>query len=724
VRHGPETGGGSPASEANFLSKAYIRGTAPFACGERVSEPFDNKRRGGVGPNMSDSSESAATNTPPGDVEAWIQSQPFTTTADIDVPNRLLDQVIGQDEAVEVAKKAAQQKRHMILIGEPGTGKSMLARAMTDFMPKEPLQDILAYPNPEDPNEPKIRVVPSPKGKEIVAAQKLEAAQKKEYRNVLLFLAVVVVVVLVAWAVITDPTHSLTPVLIGILILLALVFIFRFGTVKNDSTATVAKLLVSHTADEKPPFVDATGAHAGALLGDVKHDPFQSGGLETPPHERVEVGAIHKANGGVLFIDEINLLKIESQHSLLTALQERKFPIVGQSERSAGAMVKTEPVPCDFILVAAGNVDSVQEMHPALRSRIRGYGYEVYVKTTMPDTPANRQKLIRFVAQEVAKDKKIPHFDKGAVTEIIREAQRRGGRSGHLTLRLRELGGLIRVAGDIANSEGAKIVRAEHVVRAKRTSRSLEQQIADRYIEHRKDYRMFNTEGAAIGVVNGLAAIGGQSGMSEFSGIVLPIVAEVTPAHIKEAGTVLATGKLGEIAKEAVQNVSALVKKYTGEDISNHDIHIQFVGTSEGVEGDSASVSVATAVISALEGVPVDQSLAMTGSLSVRGLVLPVGGVTAKVEAAAEAGIRRVLIPEDNVPDLVLDSRYVGRIEVIPVRTLRDVLRYALVGTEAKKESLLERLAAMVHATARETAPPVAPAPNKAPLASAGTPSS
>ncbi|MGI0053837.1 MAG: ATP-dependent protease LonB, partial [Thermoplasmata archaeon] len=392
---------------------------------------------------------------------------------------------------------------------------------------------------------------------------------------------------------------------------------------------------------------------------------------------------------------------IESQHSLLTALQERKYPIVGQSERSAGAMVKTEPVPCDFVLVAAGNIDSVQSMHPALRSRIRGYGYEVYVKSTMEDCAENRMKLVRFVAQEVTKDKKIAHFEMAAVAEVLREAQRRSGRSGQLTLRLRELGGLVRVAGDIASTEKAPLVTAAHVVQAKRASRSLEQQIADRYIERRKEYRMFSTEGAAIGMVNGLAAINAQSGMSEFSGIVLPIVAEVTPAQTRNGGVVVATGKLGEIAREAVQNVSALIKKYTGEDISRYDIHIQFVGTSDGVEGDSASVSIATAVISALEGVAVHQSIAMTGSLSVRGQVLPVGGVTAKVEAASDSGISRVLVPEANLEDLVLESRYIGRVEVIPVRTLRDVLKYALVEQAPQKETLLNRLAAMVSATGR-----------------------
>ncbi len=645
------------------------------------------------------------------ELDQWGQKLPYPSTAQVEVPPRLLDQVIGQDEAVEVARKAATQKRHMILIGEPGTGKSMLARAMVDFLPKEPLQDILAYPNSDDPNEPKIRVVPAGKGKEIVTAQKLEAAAQKERRTIFFILASLVVIGFVLYVLIT--TGNYTAFLLGIFIVLLIYILLRVTGGRPDSGANVAKLLVSHSGDDKPPFIDATGAHAGALLGDVKHDPFQSGGLETPPHERVEVGAIHKANGGVLFVDEINLLKIESQHSLLTALQERRFPIVGQSERSAGAMVKTEPVPADFVLVAAGNIDSIQSMHPALRSRIRGYGYELYVQTTMPDTPENRMKLVRFVAQEVVKDKKIPHFDREAIIEVIREAQRRSGRSGQLTLRLRELGGLVRVAGDIALADGVPVVHPEQVVKAKRASRSLEQQIADRYIERRKEYRMFSTEGSAVGVVNGLAAINAQSGMSEFSGIVLPIVAEVTPAQTRAGGVVVATGKLGEIAKEAVQNVSALIKKYTGEDISRYDIHIQFVGTSDGVEGDSASVSIATAVISALEGVAVDQSVAMTGSLSVRGQVLPVGGVTAKVEAAADSGLRRVLIPEANLDDLVLEPRYRGRIEVIPVRTLRDVLKYALAGSGAKKDSLLERLAAMVLATARssEDAPPVLTAP-------------
>lgn len=626
------------------------------------------------------------------DIDNWLNSQNFNTTADIEIPEKLADQVIGQDSAVEVIKKAAEQRRHVMLIGEPGTGKSMLARSMTEYLPKSEMQDIIGYHNQEDPNEPKIRVVPAGKGKEIVAAQKREAMQRKQQKTTMLTMIMVLVgMMCLAWFIITMDT---TILFVALLFILVIMMAMRYIG-GNKENYLVPKLLVGHDDNEMPPFVDATGAHAGALLGDVKHDPFQSGGLETPAHERLEVGAIHKASRGVLFIDEINLLRTESQQSLLTALQEGKFSITGQSERSSGAMVKSEPVPCEFILVCAGNLDAIQGMHPALRSRIRGYGYEVYMQSTMPDTDENRTKLVRFVAQEIAKDKKIPHFDKAAVGEILKEAQRRAGRFGHLILRLRELGGLIRVSGDVARERGADLVTADIVVDAKRIARSLEQQIADRYLESKKEYNTFVVEGDAVGVVNGLAALNGESSMSEYSGVVLPIVAEVTPPQTRSGGRIIATGKLGEIAKEAVENVSALVKKYSGEDISNHDVHIQFIGTYEGVEGDSASVSVATAVISAYENIPIDQTIAMTGSLSVRGQVLPVGGVTAKIEAAADSGIKKVIIPRSNLGDVVIEDRYMDMIEIVPVDTLGDVLENALVSCP-EKESLVHKFTNIV----------------------------
>jgi Lon-like ATP-dependent protease len=631
-------------------------------------------------------------------INEWIKSQKFSTTKEIKVPDLLLDQVIGQDPAVNIIRKSAEQKRHVMLIGDPGTGKSMVARAMTAFLPKEELEDIISYPNNDDSNTPHIRVVPGEKGKQIVKAQRAEAKKKKEQQTSMITTIVFIIISLSIFAAIY-PTFSggeahFEYAIFGVIAAVMIFLIFSRGALmQRGELQNVPKILVSHDKNDLPPFIEATAAHSGALLGDVRHDPFQSAGLETPPHQLVEAGAIHRAHRGVLYIDEINTLSLPSQQHLLTAIQEKKFQITGQSDRSFGAMVKTEPVPCDFILVSAGNLDALNGMHPALRSRIRGYGYDVYLNSIMDDSYDNREKLIRFVAQEIKKDGRISHFDKQSVGEIIHEAQRRAGRKGKLSLRLRELGGLVRAAGDIAFENGAKIVKVDHVLKAKLTSKSLEQQVVERALEQRKDYRSFKIQGQEIGIVNGLAVHSADPSMSEFSGIVLPIVAEVTPAGSQSEGKVIATGKLGEIAKESVLNISALIKKYMGRDISRHDIHIQFIGTYEGLEGDSASLSVITAVISAMEGVPIKQEVAMTGSLSIRGTVLPIGGVTAKVEAAAEAGIKKVLIPKSNINDVLIEEKYKDKIEIIPVNTLTDVLKNALIGPG--KQELLKKLSEM-----------------------------
>lgn len=613
------------------------------------------------------------------------------SSSEVQVPPRLIDQVIGQEHAVEVIKKAAIQRRHVMMIGSPGTGKSMLAKAMAELLPKEELQDILVYPNSEDSNNPIIRVVAAGRGKQIVNAHKAEARKRIQMRNTLLMLLLIAII---GYAFITYQW------LMGIIAAAFVFMALRYTTPREESM--VPKLLVSNDTNSTAPFVDATGSHAGALLGDVRHDPFQSGGLETPAHDRVEAGAIHRAHRGVLFIDEINTLTPHSQQNLLTALQEGEFPITGQSERSSGAMVRTEPVPCRFIMIAAGNLDAIQGMHPALRSRIRGYGYEVYMKETMEDTPENRKKFIRFIAQEVKNDGKIPHFDRSAIEELIREARRRSNRKGHLTLKLRDIGGLIRVAGDIARQQGAQLTTAEHVIAAKGMARSIEEQVSDDYIRRSRDYELTVVDGTRVGRVNGLAVMGTDSGT------VLPIVAEVTPTQGMN-GTVIATGMLKEIAQESIKNVSAIIKKFTGRDIKNMDIHIQFIGTYGGVDGDSASISVATAVISAVEGIPVRQDLAMTGSLSVRGEVLPVGGVTYKIEAAAKAGIRKVLIPSSNMPDVLIEDRYRSAVEVVPVHTIEDVLMQSLV--PENRESFLEKLRNFAATRTSRILEPGAPAP-------------
>ncbi len=603
-----------------------------------------------------------------------VDYESITSSNDVDIPPLLIDQVIGHEEAVETIKKAAKQRRNVLLIGDPGVGKSMLAKGMAELLPPEVLQDVLVYPNLEDQNNPLIRTVPAGEGIKIVKSNKSSSKIYEEKKSLITMFAVAAVLALGFYY------HALLEAII------AAAFIFLIALqIRPRSHSSGPKLLVNNGNRRFAPFMDATGAHAGALLGDVRHDPYQSGGLGTPAHERVEAGMIHKANKGVLYIDEIGTMSMKTQQELLSAMQEKRYAITGQSENSSGAMVRSQAVPCDFVLVASGNIKVLEGMHIAMRSRIRGYGYEIYMKDNMDDTPENRKKLVRFVAQEVKNDGRIPPFSTGAMDEIILEAKRRAGKKDSLTLKLRDLGGLVRSAGDVAKEDGADLVTADHVLQAKRYSRTLEQQMADMSIQMRKDYSVFNSEGGKIGMVNGLAIIGDRSG------IVMPIAAEMAPASSKNEGKIIVSGKLGDIAEASVQNISAIIKKYTQKDISNYDIHVQFLQAYDGVEGDSASVSMTAAVISAVEGIPIDQTVALTGSLSVRGDVMPIGGATGKIEAAAEAGIKKVLIPKSNMGDVMIEDKYKDMVEIIPIETIDDVLENILING-SRKDKLMSKI--------------------------------
>ncbi len=613
------------------------------------------------------------------EVDNLLGGLDIETSEDITVPEKLINQVIGQDRARNIIKKAAKQHRHVMMIGAPGTGKSMLSKAMTEMMPKENLKDVLIYHNDKDKNAPKVRTVPSGKGKSIVEAHQEEVDRKNKINNYIMFIIMIGVLI---YAVIAGQ------IIFGIIAAILIFIAFRY--IKKNIESDMPNLLIDNSDNKEAPFEDATGAHAGALLGDVRHDPFQSGGMETPTHNRVEAGAIQKADNGVLFIDEINTLDIRSQQKLMTAIQNGEFAITGQSERSSGAMVQTDPVPTNFIMVAAGNMDAIENMHPALRDRLRGYGYEVYMDDDIEDTPESRRKFARFVAQEVERDGNIPHFDKEAIKEVILEAKRKAGKKGKITLKLRNLGGIVRTAGDIAKEQNKEYTTREDVIQAKKMSQSIETQYVDKMIETKKSYDQTSDNKKEIGRVNGLAVMGNDSG------IVLPVMSKVTPSQHKDKGEIIATGKLQEIAREAVDNVSAIIKEIGNVDFTSKDIHIQFVQTHEGVDGDSASVTVATAVISAMENIPVKQNVAMTGSLSVRGDVLPVGGVTHKIEAAAKYGLDTVIIPKANENDVMIEEEYKDKINIIPVSHITEVLDIALDDdSENNKRNLINRLSSL-----------------------------
>ena len=235
----------------------------------------------------------------------------FKDTSEVSVESGLVNNVIGQDEALEIIKKAADQRRHVLLLGEPGVGKSMLGKGLAEILSTKNAVDMLSYPNPKDENNPVIKITKAGDGQKIVEKSKtamIKSVGKGQGAGMIIM--ILVIILLSIWnytrwqsrggeffdTIYAAEIVSTVILFFAILIAMSLSSSMskRMGGGSGDSNAP--KLIIDN-AEKKMLFEDASGAHEGALLGDVLHDPFQSGGLGTPAHQRIVPGMIHKASG-------------------------------------------------------------------------------------------------------------------------------------------------------------------------------------------------------------------------------------------------------------------------------------------------------------------------------------------------------------------------------------------------------------------------------------------
>ena len=185
-----------------------------------------------------------------------------------------------------------------------------------------------------------------------------------------------------------------------------------------------------------------------------------------------------------------------------------------------------------------------------------------------------------------------------------------------------------------------------------------------------------NTEDQ-VGVATGLA-------WTSVGGVTLNIEVNV----MRGSGKLQLTGQLGDVMKESASaglsyiraNATDLGIPEDNKFYEDKDIHVHIPEGATPKDGPSAGISMATAMLSALTNVPVSAKVAMTGEITLRGKVLPIGGLKSKTLAAYRAGIKKVLIPKENQKDLnEIPDKVKNKLEIVCVSTLEDVLKHALV---------------------------------------------
>lgn len=400
---------------------------------------------------------------------------------------------------------------------------------------------------------------------------------------------------------------------------------------------------------QEAPFVEVDGTTlrwdprdmTNPLLGSV-HDPIYQGArrdLADTGIPEPKPGLATDAHGGILFIDELGEMDPMLQNKLLKVLEDKRVTFdsayYDPSDPNVPKYIKKlfdEGAPADFILIGATTRDP-QDINPAIRSRCA----EIYFE---PLTPKDIEEIVfnAAVKLNVGLDPDVPRL----ISEYTIEGRKA------INILTDAYGLALYKAGEMNEHVNITVEEIYKVAQVSRLSP---------YVVRKA------TEKNEVGKVFGL-------GVSGYLGSIIEIEAVAFPSPENGKGSIRFNDTAGSMAKDSVFNAAAVVRKITGKDLANYDIHINIIGGGR-IDGPSAGTAIVAAVVSAITGQPVRQDVAVTGEISIQGKVKAVGGVFEKAYGAKQAGVTTMVIPKENQQDIPVGHL---SLDIRPVETIEEAL--------------------------------------------------
>lgn len=418
---------------------------------------------------------------------------------------------------------------------------------------------------------------------------------------------------------------------------------------------TVARLVLRHVQSmgldsfaENAPFIEVDASTVrwdpreitNPLLGSV-HDPIYQGSRRDLAEEGIpepKLGLVTKAHGGILFLDEIGELDAMLLNKLLKVLEDKRVVFESsyfdEDDPRVPQYIKrlfTIGAPADFILIGA-TTRQPEDIPLAIRSRCTEVFFDPLSVTSIQEIVKEAAvRLGTAISDEACAEISNYTFEGRKAVQILTDAY-----------------------GMLLNSGAGELISLEDVqkcIRLSRLSTAVPVKVAEQ---------------AEVGHILGL-------GVSGFLGSCLEIEAAVFPAHEAGKGNWRFNEAAGEMARDSVFNAGSVIRRLLDKDLSDYDVHVNVVGGGR-IDGPSAGLAITLALYSALKDKPIRPDLAVTGEVSIRGRVRPVGGVTEKLYGAVQAGVKLVLLPEENRCDIPADLP--EWIKVVPVKEVSEALAY------------------------------------------------